>query len=181
MAIDTTLKPGDIGLTAIAGDVGKLIKLGEWLNGDGFDRLQHAFTVGEKNGDDWDIYEAEPGGLRRALLGEYASHEVVFSSGLFDLTDEQRATIVAAAIATIGVPYSFLDYLAIAAHRFRLPVPFLRRYIASTKHEICSQSVDANYMVAGVSLFSDRRWQGFVTPGALEDLFDARRKELEGA
>ncbi len=32
---------------------------------------------------------------------------------------------------------------------------------------ICSQLVDQSYQDAGVHLFSDGRWSGYVTPGAL--------------
>ncbi|MGW9433129.1 hypothetical protein ACWHA1_35035 [Streptomyces decoyicus] len=86
------------------------------------------------------------------------------------LTEQQRTDICAAATRYVGVPYSFLDYLAIATHRFHLPVPGLRRYVASTRHMICSQLVDRCYLDAGVHLFADGRWPGYVTPMALHHL-----------
>jgi hypothetical protein len=67
----------------------------------------------------------------------------------------------------VGTPYSFLDYVAIAAHRFHLPIPGLKRFIASTRHEICSALVDEVYRRAGFALFSDARWPGYVVPAAL--------------
>ncbi len=69
--------------------------------------------------------------------------------------------------AAAEADYSFLDYLALAAHRYRLPVPGLRTYIKSTGHLICSQLVDACYQAAGVQLFDDHRWNGYVTPSDL--------------
>lgn len=159
-----TPKPGDFGLTNIPGDVGKLIRFGEWLNGDGRSPYSHAFVVTDVTGDGRvQILEAELGGARIAEAGEYA--DAVYSS--WDLTDEQRQGIVAAALELKGTPYSVLDYFAIAAHRFRLPIPGLRRYVESSRHLICSQLVDLCYQRAGVQLFDDGRWNGYVSPADL--------------
>jgi phosphoglucomutase len=82
----------------------------------------------------------------------------------------QRTAVVAAARARIGTPYSAADYFAIAAHRFHLPVPWLRAYVASSKHLICSALVDRVFLDAGVPLFQDGRWEGYVTPASLDEL-----------
>ncbi|MGW1376276.1 hypothetical protein ACWD6P_18670 [Streptomyces sp. NPDC002446] len=158
----TRPQPGDIGLTQISGVTGRLIRFGQWLNGDGFADYQHAFLVLP----DERLLEAQPGGARIRPLTAYADTDVlyVYPAGL---TEQQRAGICAAATRYVGVPYSFLDYLAIATHRLHLPVPGLRRYIASTRHMICSQLVDQCYLDAGVHLFADGRWPGYVTPMAL--------------
>lgn len=115
------------------------------------------------------LLEAEPGGARIEPLTAYDGTPVryVCPEGL---TDQQRTAICAAATAYVGVPYSFLDYLAIAAHRFHLPLPGLRRYVAATRHMICSQLVDQAHQDAGVHLFADHRWPGYVTPMALHNL-----------
>jgi hypothetical protein len=63
-----------------------------------------------------------------------------------------------------GVGYSLLDYAAIEAHHLHLPVPGLRGYIASTKHQICSQLGDQCRQDGGSHLFDDDRWPGYVTP-----------------
>jgi hypothetical protein len=90
-----------------------------------------------------------------------------------ELTDEQRAAVAGAARGYVGVGYSFLDYAAIAAHRFRLPIPWLRKYVASSKHLICSALVDKCLQDAGVQLWDDGRWNGYVTPADLAALIDA--------
>lgn len=162
--------PGDIGLTQIDGAVGKLIQLGQWFNGDGFSTYEHAFIVLP----DERLLEAEPGGARIQALTEYADAAVLYVCP-DGLTDDQRLAICAAARRYLGVRYSFLDYVAIAAHRLRLPVPGLRRYVATTKHQICSQLVDRAYLDAGVHLFNDNRWPGYVTPMALYDLLAETR------
>jgi hypothetical protein len=53
-------RPGTMGLTPIAGEVGRLIRLGQKLNGNGFSTWEHAFIL--LPGDQ--ILEAEPGGAR---------------------------------------------------------------------------------------------------------------------
>ncbi|MFG2289568.1 hypothetical protein ACGFOU_26290 [Streptomyces sp. NPDC048595] len=155
-------QPGDIGLTHISGVTGRLIRFGQWINGDGFADYQHAFLVLP----DERLLEAQPGGSRIRPLADYADTDVLYVCPK-GLTEQQRAGICAAASRYVGVPYSFLDYLAIATHRLRMPVPGLRRYIASTRHMICSQLVDQCYLDAGVHLFADGRWPGYVTPMAL--------------
>ncbi|MFH8569976.1 hypothetical protein [Streptomyces sp. NPDC017993] len=157
--------PGDIGLTQISGHVGRLIRIGQWLNGNGFADYQHAFLVLPDN----QLLEAEPGGARVRPLSSYEGVEVLYvcPSGL---SERQRADICSASRAYVDVPYSFLDYVAIAAHRIHLPVPGLRRYISATGHMICSQLVDQCYKDAGVHLFDDGRWSGYVTPLALHRL-----------
>ncbi|MEW1654972.1 MULTISPECIES: hypothetical protein [unclassified Streptomyces] len=158
-------QPGDIGLTQISGVTGRLIHFGEWINGDGFADYEHAFLVLP----DDRLLEAEPGGARIRTLSDHEDSDVLYVCPN-QLTDQQRDRICAAAEHYVGVPYSFLDYLAIATHRIHLPVPGLRRYVASTRHMICSQLVDQCYQDAGVRLFADGRWPGYVTPLALYTL-----------
>jgi cell wall-associated NlpC family hydrolase len=159
-----TPQPGDFFLAPISGLGGAAIKAGEWLNGDGFLTVQHA---GIYLGQGLTI-EAMPGGAIQGDIGQYDPASLVWSSGTIEFTiPATRQLVCDAAKKYIGVPYSGLDYLAIAAHRMHLPTPGLKEYIASTKHMICSQLVDQVYLDAGVHLFSDGRWPGYVTPGSL--------------
>lgn len=160
----TDPQPGDFGLVRMPGDVGALIRLGQWLNGDGFEDYEHAFILVEGGS----IVEAEPGGARIMPVSEYGS--VLWSSGKIPLTGEQRAGIIKAAMGYVGTPYSAADYFALAAHRLHLPLPGLKAYVASSRSMICSQMVDQAYQDAGVHLFADGRWPGFVTPGSLYKL-----------
>jgi hypothetical protein len=154
-------KPGDFGLVAINGNVGRLIRIGQWLNGNGWGDYQHAVLVLDND----ELIEAEPGGARIRPVSEYDGTNVVWSD--WPLTDTERAAIVAAGRSLEGVPYSFLDYVALAAHRLHIPIPGLRRYIASTGHEICSALADLGYQLGGKTMFADHRWLGYVTPMAL--------------
>lgn len=148
--------PGDIAVIQIEGDVGRLIRLGQWLNGDGFADFEHVFVyVG--NGQ---IVEAEPGGARIAELTEYNRRNVRW----LHCPPEHRIAVAEAARSLVGTPYSAADYVAIAAHRLGLPVPGLRRYVQSSGHLICSQLADRAAAIGGWHLFDDGRWDGYVTP-----------------
>lgn len=154
-------RPGDFGLTRLAGFSGLGIRVGQFLNGDGWSDYEHAFVVGTQG----QIYQAAPGGLNIGHISDYPADGVQFSS--WDMTDEQRAGIVRSADSRLGTPYSAMDYAALVAHRLHIPVPGLRAYIASTGHLICSQLVDVVYASVGLQMFQDGRWNGYVTPSSL--------------
>lgn len=149
-------QPGDIGVTQVEGRVGFLIRLSQWLNGDGFADYEHAFvSLGQGQ-----IVEAEPGGARIAELTEYNARNVAW----LRCPPEHREAVAAAARGLVGTPYSFLDYLAFALHRFHIPAPGLRRYIASRKHLLCSALADYAAQLGGWTLYDDGRWWGYVDP-----------------
>ncbi|WP_280696562.1 hypothetical protein [Kitasatospora sp. GP82] len=151
----------------MSGQVGRLIRIGQWLNGGGFADFEHAFIyVG-----DGELVEAEPGGARLGPLAAYDGRPIRWSTSRFPLSDEQRRAVVAAARGYIGVRYSAADYFALAAHHLHLPVGLLiKAYVASSRHMICSQLVDQCYRDAGIQLFTDSRWPGYVTPADLAKL-----------
>lgn len=153
--------PGDFGLVSIKGGVGFLIRIGQWLNGDGFRNYEHAFVyVG-----DGKIVEAEPGGARISDLAEYDGRAILWSTGLIPLTDEQRSLIVQSALAQEGTPYSFLDYLAIALYRLGIKHPGVAKRVEDSKHLICSQLVALDYEHAGIPVTDFPPY--LVTPGKL--------------
>lgn len=153
------IKPGDIGLTRIGGVLGFFVSLGQHLAGDS-SRYTHAYIVL----DDETVIAAQPGGARIDNLSDYKNKAVYLQR---DLTDEQRMTIVEEARSLEGLPYSFLDYLALALARFGIKPKWLQKYIADTGHMICSQLCDEVYRRAGIHLFNDGRLPQEVTPGDL--------------
>jgi hypothetical protein len=166
---------GDIGVTQITGDVGRLIRLGQWLNGTGFADFEHAFVVSEviPSGGGQppiiQIVEAEPGGAREVPLTEYNPRNIAW----LHCPEPYRHAVAAAARAFTEprpVPYSAADYFALAAHRLHLPIPWLRDYVKSSGHMICSQLVDRAAAEGGWHLFADGRWDGYVTPGDIWEL-----------
>jgi uncharacterized protein YycO len=165
-----TPQPGDFGLVAIPGRVGRLVRIGQWLNKDGYTDYEHAFVVVENNM----LVEAEPGGARVRPLSEYDGTNVTYSEWL--LSDDQRAEIVGCALGLVGTPYSVLDYLSLALVRLHVRPEWVAKYVASTKHMICSQLVDFCYSDADVQLFDDHRLPGDVTPGDLYKVLHSQRK-----
>jgi uncharacterized protein YycO len=158
--------PGDFGLVRIGGLTGKGVSLGQRLIGSG-SYFTHAFIVG-RNGY---VIQAEPGGAEIVPFADaVGSQRVAYSA--FDLTDQQRTDIVAAACRMVGTPYSFLDYLAIAAERL-VHFDALERFVSADGHLICSQLVDEAYAIAGIELFPDRV-AGDVAPGDLARLIGAK-------
>jgi hypothetical protein len=156
--------PGRIGLVKINGFAGVGIRFGQWLNRSGFEDFEHAFLdLG-----DGTCIEAEPGGARVVSLDKYANVEVYWCDNIYRGIPRMGRIAVAEVGRTYEhVPYSFLDYDALALHRFGLDTAALERYIGSTGHMICSQLVDRAHTDAGEHIFADGRWDGFVAPGDL--------------
>lgn len=163
-------RPGDIGLTQISGGGGAAIRLGQWLNGDGFADYEHAFVVTDVNPDGLvRIAEAMPGGAQHVAN----RHDPARTRWLI-CPERHREAVAGAAFgfANRRVPYSVADYVAIAAHRFHLPAQHLiKRYVQSSGHLICSQLADRAAEQGGWHLFDDGRWDGDVTPGDLNALW----------
>jgi hypothetical protein len=167
-------EPGDFAVCSVGGPGGKLIEVGEYLNGDGFGPWEHAFVyVG-----DGKILQAEPHG---SVIVPYTERGAeLWSTGTIALTAAQRGQVPALARGLTGIPYSALDYLALAGHRLHVPdLPVwpgphhpvtLRTFISDSGHQICSQLTDYFMLQLGVHLFSDGRWPGYVTPASLARL-----------
>jgi hypothetical protein len=158
----TAPRPGDFAAVPVHGEVGRLIAFGEKLNGDkAFGKYQHALVyLGEGN-----VLQAQPGGA--VIVPKPIVVDGIWSTGVIDIPDAKRARVPDLAQRFVGVPYSALDYFALAAHRLSIPVPGLRGYIGSTRSMICSQLVDEFMLELGIHLFRDGRWPGYVTPAAL--------------
>lgn len=156
---------GTIGLTQIAGNVGKGIKFGEWLNGEGFHEWEHAFVLlpGQQ------ILEAEPGKQGALIRSYHYGDDVYWCTNIRKLLGPSLADPVVQATADRlkGTPYSFVDYLALSMHRLRIPAPGLKHFIETSKHEICSQLADDFYYRLRTQIFDDGRWPGYVTPASL--------------
>lgn len=179
----TEIKPGTFGLAIIGGKTGKLVRWGQaFVEGQDY-TFTHAFLVLDNE----QVIEAEPGGAKIAPLSKYTSREaglVLFCdepvlNEVFATTFGQqpyadnleahlRERIVDFARTLEGVPYNYLDYLAIGLDRFGIRPKFIRNRLARHDRLICSQLVDFVYLAAGIHLFSDGRDSQEVTPGDLE-------------
>lgn len=166
---EADVQPGDFCVVSTGSRMTKWIKLGERLYTGGFAAYDHAFICSQRRPDGTlMIVEAQPGGAVETAF-HYAGRPHLWSTGRI-LSSPAAGS---AAIGYVGTPYSFLDYEALAAHHWHLPLPGLLSYIKSTRHMICSQLVDQCEMDAGVHLFEDGRWPGYVTPQDLANLIAA--------
>lgn len=160
-------QPGDFTCIPMHGEAGKLIRVAQFLNGDGFKNYEHAEVLATKT----QTMGAYPGGAKLESLAplNYQQGWLWSSDSIgVRLSEKQRQSICQVALSLAGTPYSPLDYFALVAHRLHIPGgPLLEDYISSQKHMICSQLVDYCYMLSGVHLFNDGRPTGYVTP---EDL-----------
>lgn len=174
-------KAGDFQLAHSGGNVGKVIRFLQFLNGDGFGDYEHVrLYLGPDfkhprlalPGYGW-FAEAQPGG---AVIAEHKLEGpgLLWSSGYINPTDAQRQGICTRAVeyVKLGTGYSYLDYAYLVASRLHIPVPGMRSYIASTGHMICSQFLTACYAAGGCPLYDT--WTGNVTPGDLYQLLRAR-------
>lgn len=171
----TSPQPGDWAVCSVGGEGGRLIEIGEYLNGDGFAPWEHAFVyIGNGH-----VLQAEPGGSEIVPYTERGAE--LWSNTKITLTPAQRARVPGLAKTMTKIPYSWLDYQALAAHRLHIPdLPTwpgpgrrpvtLRTFIADSGHEICSQLVDTFMLRLGIHLFSDERWPGYVVPADLAKL-----------
>ena len=166
--------PGTIGLTSISGAAGRIIRLGQflvlnpaarWLKRDNDPNIQHAFVYlgATSRYPEGAILEAEPGGARIRSVNEHPwIYWCLHIAG--EYTAQELQAVADHAPEYEGIPYSFFDYFAIAAHRWHFPLPGLRRYIKTSKHEECAALCDLEYSDQGLKLFTDDRWQGDVMP-----------------
>lgn len=179
-------RPGDFCCVPVSGPVGLGITVGQWLDGDRFQFYDHTTVyIGKADaagpfGYTVSTYPSGPG--KRALpCPAWELPGSLWSSGLIDLTGTQRTGITAWAVSHQDTGYSFADYGALVLHMLRVPAPGLRGYIESTNRMICSQYVDAAYRLNGVQLFDDKRWTGYVKPGDLSGLLQARLSLVRAA
>jgi len=167
-----TLPPaGSIGLVHVEGIQGGLIRLGQFLDGQGFEDYEHAFIL-ETNTDlaSATVIEAEPGGVRRSFLNEYHGRKVLW----LPCPPQHSVSVVAQAQFYLGRPYSDVDYVDIAAHHLGLPVAkVLQKIVEHDGHVICSMMCDQAALCGNWILFPDGEWPGYVTPGTLARLAPA--------
>jgi hypothetical protein len=161
-----TPRPGDFAVVDTLTRTSRLIQLGAALSRGGFTMFDHAVICSRVRRDGTvHIVEATPHGAEENVW-HYDDHDHLWSTGLVKTSTKAGK----AALAYVGTSYSWRDYAAIAARASHLWAPGLRHYVASRKHLVSSQLVDRAELDAGVHLFADRRWPGYVRPSDLADL-----------
>jgi uncharacterized protein YycO len=178
------LRPGDIGFGPIGGGVGLGVRMALAI-ADGGAPFQHVYMITANNNPGTNsafvmAVEAMPHGAREvAITGRWTRQYCYVRP---DYQNDSQAWMVAqTARKLVGTPYSYADYLALAAHHLNIPVPHLDKYITSSKHMICSQLVDYCLTVNGWHVFDDGRLSQDVTPSALYNELTRRRPRLQFA
>lgn len=173
VAAGATVRPGDWCVVHSASAVGRLVYQLERLSGGHGDYEHAAYHCCTINGTMM-ISEMMPGGCQHVPF-HYTAGAVAWSSGVIVKNDTARQLSCAAAHRSVDehLDYSFLDYGALAARSWHLPLPGLQHFVASGGHEICSQAVDQWEQDGGTRLFADGRWPGYVRPVDLSMLLDA--------
>jgi cell wall-associated NlpC family hydrolase len=146
-----TPQPGDYGLVRTKGFAAACIRLGTRSP------VNHAFIYTGGN----EIVEAQPDG---ALECQLHYKRVKWSNA--DLDDDQRAKVVAAARAQIGMPYSWLDILVLTLNSVGWDMGWAHRRLNKKRQRVCSWLVAQAYQAAGL----DFRWDrdpSSVTPADL--------------
>lgn len=173
-------KPASFFLTQVSGPVGFGIGIGQALCGEP-SRYGHAGIVEDTDGK---TIEAQPGGAIEGHISHYFGRPLLICDGPILSTLEKadpfmnadtlaayeqrlRNGVVTEARKLIGVPYSALDYFALAALHLGLPNTWIRNRVEKSGHLICSELVDLSYKRAGIQLFQDDRMPGDVLPSDL--------------
>lgn len=173
------LPPGAFFLTTVDGWTGRWVAAAQAFVRGG-SQFTHAGLVLDRG----QLLEAQPGGAIISSvekLSDYAEQgrplmvcdrpvrRWLAEHSMTPYTEQVlRAEICDKARYLEGVPYSFLDYLALAMAEWKLPGwEMVRDRVESSQHLICSALVDRAYCWAGVHLFDDGRLSGDVTPGDL--------------
>lgn len=186
----TDIQPGMFGLTVIGGNLGKLVRFGQRI----VERQDYTYTHAFLVVSDELVIEAEPGGAVFAPVSKYADRSDVLISDLpiqlevsravegwakagfsYANSDAARAydailrrRVVLFGQQCEGVPYSYLDYFALALERFNIHIKAVQNRVERSDRMICSQLVDWVYSEVGIHLFDDGRLPQDVTPGDLE-------------
>lgn len=181
------LRPGDFGFGPIDGWAGILSRLGHLALGEAVQlqrsRVDHVFVVTDAQkalylpssmvtDQDAMCVEAMPRGARHVSIEDRWTDRYAYIR--LPLESTPAGAIAEQAKALIGTPYSFLDWLALAArHRHLDPMASsalnkaIRRRVTDSGHMVCSQLADQALTRAGVQVFADGRLSQDVTPGAL--------------
>ena len=162
-------RPGDFAVVRVGTSTTDAITVAETIADMRPTNWDHAVICSRVDADGtvW-IVEAEPKGAVETRW-HYDGQPHKWSTGIVVTSPAAGA----AAVKYVGTPYSFLDYVALTFHTLHIPIPGLSGYIASTGHMICSQLVDQAEKDAGVHLFPDGQWAGYVKPSDLGHLLGA--------
>lgn len=148
--------PGTYAVVRTHDFIGWLIRVAQLLFVGGGWHWNHAVLIVGSNGE---IVEATPSGVKAGSLAQYSDYRVSAS--------QATGTATAWALSLVGrCGYNWLDYVAIALHRWHIRPAWVSRIVDSEARFICSQLVARAFEIDGRPLFTSV-WAGDVTPGML--------------
>lgn len=113
------------------------------------------------------VFEAQADGIEINDLTKYDGLDVIWSE--FDLTSAEIDRMNVIAHNMRGIPYNYLDILAVGLADMGLRWKWLMARADKAKALICSQAADRLYFETGLRLYTDGRLMGQVVP---EDLLE---------
>lgn len=178
MTILANLEPGDIMFAQHVSpkSADRLILRGQLILGQ--PGYPHHVAVVTETRPRLQIVQAMPKGAEEVLIGDrYAGPDWTFLRPAYE--PGQGEVVARAARAYIGTPYSFADYVAILGVHLGIKNGLVRRYVTSSKHQICSQLADQSMADADFHVFADGRLPQDVAPGALFEKLKAMPGTIE--
>lgn len=116
-----------------------------------------------------DVIEARPEGVGAAPIGSWTNRTILWSN--LDLTDEQRKNICESARAMAGIPYSWVDIVALGLSAWGITPEWVWKRLERSDRLICSQLVARCYHLAGINLIPSKA-DCRITPGDLADVIE---------
>lgn len=120
------------------------------------------------------IGQAMPSGFETVEIGaEHWTPDFMFIRPRYSPGQGMAVALHAEEMTERKIPYGWLDYVRIAAHRTPIPTPHLDRHVSAVDEDgyplraICSQAVDAQLTMAGFEVFDDGRRPQDVIPSEL--------------
>lgn len=110
----------------------------------------------------------------RVRLRKISEYPALVNSD-FDLTDEQRQSIVSAALALMGRPYNTAVLVILGLHKitgWAVPV-WVRDWLRIRRNVDCSQAADMALNAAGIYLFAND--PALVTPADFQHVLEQQR------
>jgi hypothetical protein len=160
----TTYLPASFFVVAVQGPAGWGIGVAQAAAGRPSE-YEHAGMIVDTDGK---TVEAEPRGARYGNVSDYAGRHILISDAPITTwaaanpgadVDAKRSEVVANAVKRIGRKYSFADYGSLVLFHLGLSNRWVRARIASSGHELCSQSVDGTFLDSGIHLFDDHPYR----------------------
>lgn len=159
------MEPGRYGVVELRGFGARLIRLvtRSWAT--------HAFIVIDSDGTIIESWASV--GVRIGHISQYAGMRIAYSTD--EMTDEQRAAVIAFAKSLIGTPYDFVSFACFGLAFLGIPTAWIVSHNPMRNAMICSRLVVAAGKRAGLD------WAGGIMEALVTPAHLAARLEMRPA